>query len=281
MCSAENRGPIITNQFFRDIKSIKNFPWAITATIAFGIIVLELSSAPPCLAQPKTPQSAPLHFEVDSVKPVDQGHFETKPHRSGGRITWTTDLRQLVEYAYNIQNWKLSGRPLQSHSIFAVEALTDSGTTQQQVRIMFQSLLAERFKLKSHREMKFVDGYALTVASSGPKIKEVEPSGAPHSETNDPDGSIVATLPTVGKTAITGRNVSILQLVLALNVIDRTNLQGKYSFTLLFASLDAPPDTDAPSLFTAIQKLGLRLVRQKTSVEMLIIDNLESDPTKN
>lgn len=260
---------------------------AITATIAFGIIVLELSSVPSCLAQPKTPQSALLHFEVDSVKPVDQGHFETKPHRSGGRITWTTDLRQLVEYAYNIQNWKLSGRPLQSHSIFAVEALTDSGTTQQQVRIMFQSLLADRFKLKSHREMKFVDGYALTVASSGPKIKEAEPDGAPHSETNDPEGSIVATLPTVGKTAITGRNVSILQLVdvlqrvLALNVVDKTNLQGKYSFTLQFASLDAPPDTDAPSLFTAIQKLGLRLVRQKTSVEMLIIDNLESDPTKN
>ena len=165
------------------------------------------------------------------------------------------------------------------------------------MRLMLQSLLAERFKMAAHRETRDVDGYALTVARSSPRIKEAKANDPPaplpewfqgrRPALADLEGKTVATGEGPGIVAITGRRVSMvqfadaLQLVLQLNVFDKTGLTGNYYFALRFAKEDAPADTDAPSLFAAVQDLGLKLEKQKGPVEMLIIDHIDKVPTEN
>jgi uncharacterized protein (TIGR03435 family) len=248
-------------------------------------------------AQSQTAATALPKFEVASVKAVPQPWPEMRPKRSGGRITWTTDLRHLVEYAYRLQVWRVSGPLPGSDFIYAVDATTDLAATEGQVRLMFQSLLADRFKMAAHRVTKDVDGYALTVARSGLKIKEAKADDQPvplpewfqrsRAGAADLEGKTVATGEGPGITAITGRGVSMfqfteaLQLVLQLNVFDKTGLPGNYYFALKFAEEEAPADTDVPSLFTAVQDLGLKLEKQKVPVEMLIIDRIDKVPTEN
>ena len=66
-------------------------------------------------------------------------------------------------------------------------------------------------------------------------------------------------------------------------VVDKTGLPDKYDFTLKFSPDDAPPspDSDAPSIFTAIQEqLGLKLESSKGPVQVLVIDHVEM-PSEN
>ena len=242
--------------------------------------------------------AAPLTFDVASVKPVVQPWLQVAPQRSGGRITWTTDLHYLVGYAYRLQDWRISGPLPGSDCIYAVDATAPPAATEDQVRLMFQSLLADRFKMAAHRVTKEVEGYALTVGKNGLKIKEAKAgdNSAALPEwfqkqgdiAAQLDGKVVATIPKAGVVAITGRRVSMLQLtetlqrVLRVSVMDQTGLSGNYYFALEFAQEDHPADVDVPSLFAAIQEsLGLRLEQHKGPVEMLVVDRIEKTPTEN
>lgn len=101
-------------------------------------------------------------FEVASVKPVAGDTLETRPTRSGGRITWTTDPWYLISYGWNLQLPFISGA-IPHASIFRVDATTGADATEDQFRLMFQSLLKDRFKLVAHVITKEGDGYALSV----------------------------------------------------------------------------------------------------------------------
>jgi uncharacterized protein (TIGR03435 family) len=74
-------------------------------------------------------------------------------------------------------------------------------------------------------------------------------------------------------------------------VVDRTGLPGSFDLDLDFApespaaastgAPDAPPQSDAPSIFTAVQEqLGLKLESTSGPVEVLVIDRVER-PTED
>jgi bla regulator protein BlaR1 len=249
-------------------------------------------------AQSQAQTAAPLSFDVASVKPVSQPWLQIAPQRSGGRITWTTDLHYLVGYAYHLQDWRISGALPGSDYIFAVDATTAPAATEDQIRLMLQSLLADRFKMAAHRVTKEVEGYALTVGRNGAKIKEAraeeKPAALPEWFQKQGDiaaqleGKVVATIPKAGIGTITGRRASMLQLtealqrVLRVSVLDQTGLSGNYYFAFEFAQEDHPADVEAPPLFAAIQEsLGLKLEKHKGPVEMLVVDHIEKTPTEN
>ena len=80
----------------------------------------------------------------------------------------------------------------------------------------------------------------------------------------------------------------LLRLPAGRFVIDKTGLMGSYSMQMLFsvrASRGGPDvasaDADlAPSVFTAIRDLGLRLESSKAEADVVVIDHLEP-PTEN
>ena len=223
-------------------------------------------------------------FEVATIKPEPAAEiFHPRPDLPGGRIRWTTQLSYLIGYAYHLDIARVSGFA-QGGSIYSVEATFDPAATDEQVRLMLQSLLADRFKMRVHRVTTQGEGYALTIGKGGLKIKEAkDAASAPNVQ-----GYVSATQPGFGVVAILGRGASMLQLAEILQrstgmpVWDRTGLSGKYDFTFRYArDLNADLQADAPSLAMALQEtLGLKLEKQKGPLETLIVDHLE-EPSEN
>lgn len=78
--------------------------------------------------------------------------------------------------------------------------------------------------------------------------------------------------------------VSVLSQQLGRSVVDKTGLNGSYDYSLQWTLDDAPPmasDSDAPSLFTAVQEqLGLKLESGKRPADVIVIDHLDM-PSSN
>lgn len=64
-------------------------------------------------------------------------------------------------------------------------------------------------------------------------------------------------------------------------VTDETGLSGKYYLGFEFAKDEHPPDVDLPTIFPALQDLGLKLEKRKGPVEVLMVDHVEKIPTEN
>lgn len=213
-------------------------------------------------------------FEVASVK-TGADVFSTRPERSPGRIRWTTQLAYLVGYAYALDFSRISGAPL--GAIYTIEATYDPAATEAEVRLMLQSLLSERFQMRCHRVAKETEGYALSVAKGGLRIREAKAEeGA--------DGHVAASLQSAGVIAVRGQRATIADLAAnlarstSIPVWDLTGLTGKYDFTFRYAQdLGAESRSDAPALATALQEnLGLQLKKQKGTVESLVVDHIEA-----
>ena len=242
-------------------------------------------------------QAAPQpHFEVASIKTAG-GVFSTRPRpeRSGGRIRWTTQLCYIVGYAHRLDFSQVSGQ--KCSSVYSLDAIFDPTATDDQVRLMVQSLLTDRFKMRSHRTATQADGYGLVIGKGGPKIKAIkqgeEPPPMPEqinnaSSTRKTEIYISATSPHAGVIEVTGRGVSISQLaenlqrMIGIPVWDRSGLSGDFYFVFRFKELNSSElDNETPSLMTALeQSLGLKLEKQKGLVETLVIDYLE-EPSAN
>jgi len=204
---------------------------------------------------------------------------------------------------------------------FDVEAKLEADARsfqQEQVQVMLQSLLEERFQLKAHHETRELAVYNLTTAQGGHRMKLSEDQTPP-----DMTGKPVMTfdrsvplargatkqlaMPSPGGIllTITGNAIPVATLVNLLHayagrmVVDRTDLTGLFDIRLQFAfdtlsagPAAAPPpagqispplasDPPGPSLFTAIQEqLGLKLESAKGPVEVLVIDSVQK-PLEN
>jgi uncharacterized protein (TIGR03435 family) len=261
------------------------------ATILLGLV------QPPRLRAQTTSHAAPaLRFDVASLKiAADQNHFETIPERSPGRFTWTTQGFQLVEYAYRLQRWQISGDTGRLASIYQIVATTTLGATEDNERQMVQSLLTNRFKMVAHLSTKNADGYVLTQAKSGSQMLEAKEGEVPRlsdklrAACGDPprvEEWVAATVPEHDVTAITGCRATMTQLaekleqVLSTTMLDQTALSGKHYFAFEYAA-DADADASAPDLPGAIGVLGLKLSKYKGPAEVLVIDHIDQIPTPN
>jgi len=154
---------------------------------------------------------------------------------------------------------------------------------------MIQAMLADRFKLLAHHEIREQPVYELVIAKNGPKLQEAKPA-----EGSDPGGTVESRAGQIAaKNVVVSQLVTRLTQTLGRTVVDKTEgLKGKYDFMLIWApdeagsspssaSSSAPPDPTGPSIFTAIQEqLGLKLEPAKGPVDCLVIDHLEQ-PSEN
>jgi uncharacterized protein (TIGR03435 family) len=273
-------------------------------------LLLAVSSVPQIIAQTPAPT-----FDVASVKPNKSGEGGMRiMFQPGGRFVATNvTLKMLVHMSYGIQDFQITGGPAwivsDRYDIEARGAGPDMGAmrnmTEEQRKAandvrkqMIQALLADRFKLILHKESKEAPIYALVVAKSGLKIKELppevkpppgdEPKGPP--DKPDPNHPMRGGM-RMGRGGLTGQGIKLSFLADALSdqvgrkVFDKTGLTGDYNFELKWTPDDSPehpggdassPDANGPTIFTALQEqLGLKLDPQKGPVDLVVIDHAE------
>lgn len=120
-------------------------------------------------------------FEVASIKAVDTGGaIEARPTRTPGRFTWTTDLSYLVSYAWNVPLNRVSSLQKSVTSpVWRIEATTKVSATEDETRLMLRALLEDRVHMVAHISNKDADGYDLSIAKAGLKIKEYKDADPP------------------------------------------------------------------------------------------------------
>ncbi len=223
---------------------------------------------------------APLKFDVSSVKPTPRerhNRLRTDYCRSGSRFAVAgAPLIWSVAYAFRLKEFQIAGAPdwlNRFDEAYDIEAVAPAPADEEQCRRMVQSLLADRFKMKTHRESRKSRVYLLTIAKNGPKLRrggqvrlnggvQLNAAGKP----DWPDGLTLSEL------------ASILSNYTDTLVLDRTRLEGRYGIVLDFSIRNGD---DRVSIFTAVQEqLGLKLEAGTAPIDMLIIDHIER-PNEN
>ncbi|HLY39929.1 MAG TPA: TIGR03435 family protein [Terracidiphilus sp.] len=247
-------------------------------------------------------------FMVATIKPSDPNRTDNDMGLSPGGLfdAKSQSLKQLIEFVedfgyYGVDQRIIGGPKWVSSAKFDIEAKCDEATSlafrkmslKKQIRAeqdMVQALLAERFHLRTHHEMRPFRVYALAQARGGSKMK------ASRLATRDEPGSPVGPPGNWTGDGVTmeelASNLSALPEVGGRIVVDKTGLQGRFDFALkwtpdpeLGALRSAPDngldDSSALSLLTAMrEQLGLKLEMTKAPVDVIVIDSAEW-PTPN
>ncbi len=264
-------------------------PRASRARIAASVAILLLFAAASALTprwivfaqKPDRP-----FFEVASVKPGNPGDGQDHIFfERGGRFSAANaTLQALIGTAWEVRNHQISGGPNWLDSAkFNIEAKAVSEIPPPWMRLMIQSLLAERFKLALHHETREEQLYELVVDRRGSRLKKAtETLKGSRQGIGGGKGQIV------GIAAETSLLAQVLSQRLGRSVIDKTGLAGQYDFKLRWppepGDQGGPPDgPDAwispdpdPSIFTSLQEdLGLKLQSARGAVDILVIDHAE------
>jgi uncharacterized protein (TIGR03435 family) len=237
-------------------------------------------------------------------------------------------------------NWIDSDR----YDIQATADCSGGVLSREQLQLMVQSMLEDRFQLKVHKETRDLPIYNLLVGKDGPKLKaSADQTPSPIAQGGPqpcgpapaappllpppppgpgqrggpldpnfvlPKGAMIMMFNPQGLTmraagVPVGNLVNMLQNQIGRPIIDKTDLKGLFDFQLQFSPegltfpglpgglppggppggagpTTAPPTSadPVPSLFTAIQDLGLKLESSKGAVEVLVVDSVQK-PTEN
>jgi uncharacterized protein (TIGR03435 family) len=265
--------------------------------ILFGAATFFLLSAPLLFGQSQTPPS----FEVASIR-------KSVPHTGRlmarrvmgamdpGRFTAEgVTAKSLIRQAYDLYDYQVSGGPPWVESeLFDVDAKVDDAAAAQlqkltrhdqneQMNLMLQTLLADRFKLQVAHETKDEPAYTLVVAKGGPKFKEAAPDETPVFIMPSDASLIVQSM----KAVQISNFARVLSNQLKQPVLDQTGLSGPYDIDLQYApdaGLSTDPSTAnaaGESIFDALQsQLGLKLVSTKAPMETITITHIE-EPAPN
>jgi uncharacterized protein (TIGR03435 family) len=248
--------------------------------------------------------AAPLTFEVTSVKPRTTqpapGEFGGIHALPGGQRYEArfVPLKLMIKLMYKITDSQIVGGPDWINTDrFDVDAKAETPTTLDNLHIMFQNMLVERFNMKFHRETRTLPAFVLTVDKGGSKMKVNEEPDPFEIPIQFGGGGPPPKPPTFNARRCNmeylgwwlGQQLNQLQLV-DRPVVDQTGLKGFYDFKLTYApdlsgrtgpNGEPPPTFDGPNLFQAVkEQLGLKLESTKGPVVVFVIDHVEK-PTDN
>ncbi len=279
----------------------------VAAPVAFGLMQEPLPAGQILHASGPLPS-----FEVAAIKPDHSGSGHGRIGAAGMSapmdrfIVTNFTIKDLIRWAWagksvSLPDDQVSGGPswinsehydidakLEEPQAAAMAKLSPPDRTVQ-VRLMVQSLLADRFKLVVNDTTVTRPIYALVIAKDGPKLQETVP------------GSPSQGFGSRGEIRAHGMPITLLVRFLSQEgvgrpVLDETGLKGKYDIDLKWnpdlsspdmmpgpssSTESAPADTSGPSIFTALQEqLGLKLKATKGPVEDLVIMHIDH-PTAN
>ena len=254
-------------------------------------------------------EAAKPSFDVVSVRPtIGQkpvlgaargGPGTQDPERFGGDAMTTM---QLASLAYGVRPLQISGPEWLNTARYDISAKIPAGTSREQFKLMVRQVLEERFALKAHHEMKEFTAYNLVVAKGGLKLRDSIPTetcamgarpvggtcpegatyqiGIARNSTQDRQ-SLVSTPISGGGRLIAGKATTFSAIVgmLPLQLVyDKTGITDKFDLRFQFVPPNAPADADdvpLPSIFSALEGLGLKLDATKVSLDYIVVDHIE------
>jgi uncharacterized protein (TIGR03435 family) len=255
------------------------------------------------------PQSAPplrVPYEAASIKP-------SKPNESrrsgmeflpGGRFrTASMPLIAIIATAYNVPWQSLESLRLQMRGVpdwalaekYDIEAAAEpgpasAGSTAQarneRIRLMLQSVLADRFALRMRRETVEMRVYALTTVARGPKLERAKIAEQDCQESAPFAGNGCHQFTGGVGRGVHGEAVSMRDLALYVSnwsdapVIDQTGYKELFSIQTEGWATQLTDDPSRPSLADVLSPFGLRLIEKKAPVEVFAIEHIEK-PSQN
>jgi uncharacterized protein (TIGR03435 family) len=241
--------------------------------------------------------TAPPAFDVASIRPsqTPQGKglpslredIDTSPDTLTMRnVTLPTAIR----WAYKLNPYEISAPADLAIARYDITAKAAAQAPEDQLRLMLQALLKERFKLEFHRQAQDLPGFALVTGKTAPKLTAAEGGG---------EGSMTGGgLMFEGHKMPLSRLADIVSGALRAPVLDQTGLAGFYDFKLdlrPYVTARQPGDAplvnrDTPGMQDALvdiaisalqDELGLKLEQRKVRLDVLVVDHVEKSPSDN
>jgi uncharacterized protein (TIGR03435 family) len=274
--------------------------------IPFSVAVVVATAGVLSSAGVTARQAGPV-FEVVSVKRnLAGGPVAAFPIPRGFRAQNFT-ARELVELAFELPEYRLSGGPEWSHSErFDISARTGTDASYGQMLLMLRAALGQRFQLATRIESREQSRYALVLdredrrLGAGLRAAGTEclaltfPKDGPPPPPPPPAGPAATDCPSMfGPGFMSARLVELQRIVEFLAreptvqraVVDKTGLAGKYNADASwnFEGVPGPAgapvfrmNPDGPTIFTALrEQLGLRLQPERGPVDVLVIERME------
>ena len=210
----------------------------------------------------------------------------------GGLTMLHVSMGYCIRLAWNVkQGYELIGpgwiNP-PTEVLIDITAKTGRPATEDEIRLMLQSLLIERFKLAVHREQRDLPVYELVQVRKDRALRPSAVPGDPKMKPGEANYSDVY------------QNMTMAQLAQRLGppmtsrpVIDKTGLEGAFDFELDFGPyvldsagkpiLDARGaiDSEGAAIQAVRDQLGLALKASRAPYEVLVIDHVEKTPAGN
>ncbi|HWF09347.1 MAG TPA: TIGR03435 family protein [Bryobacteraceae bacterium] len=240
-------------------------------------LVFAIIAVPPLMAQP----AARPQFEVASIRPsaqADRPAVNVGLHIDGSQVhcaDW--NLRDYIGMAYKIPATQVFGPDWTAANRFDISATFPAGSRESDFPAMFQTLLEDRFHLKTHKEKREFPVYALLPGKGPLKLKAAAPG--PDDEKDEPKGTV--NVAAAGSSAGVGVNLGHgssytladnrfeakklsmsefagnLERFAGRPIIELTNIAGRYDFTI-----DLTPEDYRAMLIRAAISAGVQLPPQ-------------------
>jgi uncharacterized protein (TIGR03435 family) len=253
---------------------------------ALSILIAFALSSSAAVGQASTTTPA---FDVASVKPsqhvVGPDYNNQLTYSPNGITGRNVTLQRLVAEAYHLQLNQVLGPSWLDKNEYDVEAKAAGLVTREQMALMLRSLVAGRFKLIQHSEMREMRVYELVIGKSGPKIRPISDGEKPTPRAGfhfHGDLRRFADLLAVQLSIPASDNPAepVRASPSPISVVDKTGLPGVFDF-----SVDIHPELGT-DMFTLWQRaledqLGLRIEGRKGNLAVLVVDEAARIPTEN
>jgi len=239
--------------------------------VGIGLLVT-MSVAWPALGQTDRPA-----FDAASVKATD-GAGDFVEVKGATMTAHAARISTCIAWAYDVPaNQVIAADSVGSVMLrelrYDIVAKVNGDVPPDRIRLMLQTLLAERFKLQVRRQPREMQGYALVADRGGPQFRASQGDG-------ESTMRMASKLTRAWTHTTMAQFANTLSEAMQAHVVDETGLRAKYDLSLdltpyLPANANERPDIGAMMITAVQEQLGLKLVSRRSRVDVLVVEHVE------
>ena len=250
-----------------------DMPWPSAVSFRVCFFLLAYIARAQTISTPKSAFEV-YHVQLNTSGLTTGDYFRIQGAEFRAHAAKVSDL---FLYAFKVRREALTGAPPWFDSDRVdITAKTSPMTSDHDLRTMLQSLLIGEFKLVAHHEPKAISVFVLALGKSGLKMRAASGNGRPDCQHLEDRGP--------GAHHLSCTNMTISELADGLPdlapgyidrpVLDRSGSNTAYDFTLEWVNRRLADSGGGPTIFEAIEKLGLKFDQRKEKQEAMVIDQI-------